>query len=244
MNSVTIDIGNTKVKIAVWNELGLLFQHTSSGLSYEGVKEVAEEYSADKGIVSTVRGKEEEIESELSCITGIKFILFNQPEIKKYKERIRYKFPIGTDRVAAYLGAESIWPTTGKLIIDAGTAITLDVVDNKGIFMGGDISLGLSGRLNSLHHATALLPNVEAKESGYPFGIDTKSAIVNGAINGVAGEMLYAFERGLKNYKTEKVVLTGGDGERFVSFFTDRGINCSFDPLLVSRGLDFHLRNH
>ena len=194
-------------------------------------------------IVSSVRNNPEEIINELREKSGCELIVdFNQEEIKKYSDSINYKGLIGRDRVAAYLGAETLLPKSSKLIIDAGTAITLDIADIDGKYCGGNISLGLYSRMKALSNSTCLLPNIENITMTSDFGNDTASAIMDGAFNGVVGEILYTIKLAKRNYNIEWVVLTGGDSECFFSTVKNAWKNCVFDPDLVGRGLNYHLR--
>lgn len=242
MVTFTLDIGNTNVKLVVWDDKELISQFKSENVEYDIIKETIKKYSIDKGIISTVRGDGEEIKEKIETIAGISPIVFNQNEIKKLKNRIFYRQPIGTDRIAAYMGAETLYPGIAKMVVDVGTALTLDVIDRNGDFCGGDISLGLKSRLKALHLATAELPDVEVEGLNDVFGKDTVTAILSGAINGITGEILFAIERAKKKYGIDCVLLTGGDGELFSRLLKDRGVGCEYVTNLVNMGLDTYLR--
>ncbi|MBQ2362896.1 MAG: type III pantothenate kinase, partial [Bacteroidaceae bacterium] len=65
---------------------------------------------------------------------------------------------MGADRVAADIGARSIYSDRPLLVIDAGTCITFDVIDTDGTILGGAISPGIHLRLKAMHEHTAALP--------------------------------------------------------------------------------------
>ncbi len=78
----------------------------------------------------------------------------------------RYRTPdtLGYDRIAAAVGAYTIFPGKTVLVIDAGTAITYDIVTAGGEYLGGNISPGLEIRFKSLNKYTNRLPLLERPE--------------------------------------------------------------------------------
>ena len=102
-------------------------------------------------------------------------------------------------------------PDCNILIIDAGTAITYDLLLKQGVFTGGNIAPGIRMRLKALNHFTGKLPLVE-KIGDFPLmGTDTETAIRAGVIQGVLFEM-DGYIRELKAiYPDLLVFLTGGD---------------------------------
>lgn len=239
MNTLTIDIGNTHTKYDFWADDGFLirkeFEDTDAliesvgSLSVEGI------------IVSSVKENPGRLISRLNESTPCKVVCFNQAEIEKYKEKIQYKGKIGSDRIAAYLGGEALFPGLPMLVVDLGTALTIDVADDEGKYRGGNISLGFISRMKALSTATSLLPEVEKSEGYISFGDNTVRSIQSGAINGVIGEIKFAAERAKQEYNIKKTVITGGDGLRFYDLL-NKETDCFYDPYLVGRGLNRHLR--
>jgi len=118
---------------------------------------------------------------------------------------------IGADRLccasAAYdrLGAACV-------VADFGTAITIDCVNDDGVFLGGAILPGLHMGADALSSATAQLPRVELERPEWVFGKDTRQAIVGGLVRGARGALrelaeAYATELG----RWPAVIITGGD---------------------------------
>lgn len=116
---------------------------------------------------------------------------------------------VGIDRLLGALAAGRRWPGESLLIVDAGTAITLNVVDARGVFRGGAILPGVGLMARSLHQFTARLPLVEAPAGiDFPAG-DTRTAIGSGIGLAASG----AVERAARLAGVHRVIFTGGDGE-------------------------------
>lgn len=140
----------------------------------------------------------------------------------------------GHDRLlSAYAGYAAVGQAC--VVIDAGTAITVDFVDGKGTYQGGAIAPGLSMQLNALHAGTSSLPAIEVEEPAGEFGIDTKQAMLHGVVYGARGLVRMLTERyaiAYDGYPT--VIATGGDAE--LLFGTDELIDRVW-PGLVLRGI-------
>ena len=145
----------------------------------------------------------------------------------------KYRTPdtLGYDRIAAAVGAYTICPGKNVLVIDAGTAITYDIVTADGEFLGGNISQGVEIRFKSLNKYTNRLPLLERPEHAPPLlGSSTREAIQSGIINGLLFEMDGFIDAISKEYPKLQVVLTGGDANYFVgklknSIFVDPNLN-------------------
>lgn len=133
---------------------------------------------------------------------------------------------VGQDRLLDAIGAFAR-SEQACIIIDAGTAVTVDFVDGEGAFHGGAIAPGLHMMLRALHEQTAALPPLplvkitrellppndpQSAESVPPFGKDTTHAIalgVAGAVRGLAHELIDRYATFYRAYP--RVVATGGD---------------------------------
>lgn len=244
MFTLTVDIGNSKVKFNSWDNESIIWHETIEDLTDDTLIKEIKRWRIDAVIVSSTRGDSAEIVERINGFGLCDVVVdFNQKEIKKYYSgRLNYEGSIGPDRVAAYLGSRYVGPNP-KLIIDMGTAITTDIVDKDGIFQGGNISLGYSLRYKALAHFTKMLPEVKNEYSPGSFGHNTQQAIQKGVNAGVEGELLYSFERAKEEYGVNFVLFTGGNallGERTFFKVTPTFI----DENLVGRGLNYHLRKH
>jgi type III pantothenate kinase len=100
------------------------------------------------------------------------------------------------------------------VVVDAGTAITIDCCNDSGDFVGGAIAAGASLQLDALHEHTAKLPRVELAAPTGPFGTSTSAALQQGVYHGIRGMVKELVE----NYATHlgtwpDVIATGGDAK-------------------------------
>lgn len=126
---------------------------------------------------------------------------------------IKYATPatLGLDRVALAAGVAAIYPGECLMVVDAGTAVTLDVVGSDGAFLGGRITAGVRLRLESLHAFTSALPLVEADGPLPLIGDSTETSIRAGVVGGLADEITGTFRKYKETYGCTRLVLTGGD---------------------------------
>ena len=135
--------------------------------------------------------------------------------------QLNYKTPktLGADRVADACGAVSLHPGEPCLVIDAGTCITVDFVDAKGVYHGGAIMPGLKMNLQALNTFTDKLPliEIESVEKAPVLGRTTEESILAGTL----GATLLALAGYVTLYKEKapglRVLLTGGDAERLMA---------------------------
>jgi len=229
--NLILDLGNTFGKIAVCDQNQVVETATYEKIRSKEIRYFHTRYPGLKGvIISSVVNYSREIIDYLrsqytTCIeldhcTPIPLEnLYLTPDT------------LGYDRIAAAVGAYTIYPDINVLVIDAGTAITYDIVTAKGEFLGGNISQGLEIRFKSLNKYTNRLPLLERPEKKPPLlGSSTREAIQSGIVNGLLFEMDGFIEAISKEYPKLQVVLTGGDAKYFVgklknSIFVDPNLN-------------------
>ena len=120
---------------------------------------------------------------------------------------------VGQDRLLNAVGAFAR-AQQACIIVDAGTAITVDFVDGQGIFQGGAISPGLNMMLRALHEHTAALPEIkyEIIPDAAPFGKDTRGAMLLGVQSAALGLVRVLTEKYAEFYGAyPQVIATGGD---------------------------------
>ena len=206
--NLVIDIGNTKAKIAIFNNNELLERLTVDVENIIAeVKLLQKRFSLTNCIVSSVTKFDITNFKEIDFQT---FIRLNHtakvPFINNYKSPLT----LGVDRIALASAAVKEYPKQNVLVIDAGTCITYDFVTENKEYLGGAISPGIDMRYKSLHTFTANLPLLE-KDDFKLIGTDTQSSIHSGILNGVINEIEGIINQYIDKYQTLTVVLTGGD---------------------------------
>lgn len=129
---------------------------------------------------------------------------------------------LGLDRVALAVGASSLYKDENLAVVDAGTAVTLDIVNSAPAFMGGRISPGIWLRMESLHQYTAALPLVDIDGKLPLAGDSTESSIRSGVILGLADEIVETFNQFNKSFGCTRMILTGGDSELLFKCISSR----------------------
>mgnify|MGYP003213786755 CR=1 FL=1 len=168
----------------------------------EVVSSIFKKYPLTKGIFSTVIDKDDELVEYLG--SNLRNFVFLD-ETVSLPIKVQYKTPktLGKDRLAAAVGANYLQPGKDLLVIDAGTAITYELIDASGSYLGGNISPGMTTRFRALNLFTEKLPldgYIEMLRLKYP----------NLLVFLTGGHSFY-FERRLKNsiFADINLVLTG-----------------------------------
>ncbi len=145
---------------------------------------------------------------------------------------------VGTDRLCAAAAAFAHFKQA-CVVADFGTALTVDLVADNGVFLGGTILPGLALSARALHEHTALLPLVDmATAPAETLGKDTQSAIRGGIYAMMIGALREITERYATQLgKWPPLVLTGGDAQIVASQcdFVDRVLpDLCLDGLLIA----------
>ncbi|HQT24867.1 type III pantothenate kinase [Daejeonella sp.] len=238
MAHLVIDIGNSRTKFAIFHRRKLAESGTIEKLDTIQLSLLLDNHKISHSIISSVNDEISKLEDLLKVRT--KYIRFSAS--LKAGVINKYKSPetLGLDRFAAVIGAKSLFPDTNCLVIDAGTCITYDAVDNAGVYEGGSISPGLKMRLKAMHKFTGRLPEVELSDYTDWRGYDTPSAMLSGVLNGCTEELRGMIEIYRSRYPGLQVILCGGDA----IFFDTRLKNSIFahtlktEPDLVLIGLN------
>ena len=118
---------------------------------------------------------------------------------------------IGPDRLANAVAARHHFGAP-SVVVDFGTAVTFDVINRAGDYVGGIIAPGLAAMTDYLHEKTALLPRIQIREVSSAVGKSTEHAMLVGAVHGYRGlirGLLIELKRELKAQRLP-VVATGG----------------------------------
>jgi type III pantothenate kinase len=239
MTNLVIDIGNTLTKVAVFNnrtisELKVFEQFDTTILQkYFNGNEI------NHVIISSV--DQEISDMEYIVQTYCKYFRFSTGISTRIINHYQSPQTLGLDRFAAVIGAEAILPSRNCLVIDAGSCITYDFIDNKKNYYGGSISPGIAMRFQSLNAFTGRLPLISSDINfADSYGTDTRSSILSGVQYGIWNEVLGFIESYSLKYSDLQIILCGGD----VKFFDTRLKNSIFadavktEPNLVLMGLN------
>ena len=233
--NLIVDVGNSSAKIALFDGDTLIEQLC---VSHEALPRTLREQAAHTpikaAILSSVIPLDEELESTLEALP---FPCLGMSAQLKMPFHIAYKTPdtLGPDRLAAVAEAWAQCPGRNLLVIDAGTAITYDLLTADGTYLGGQISPGIGMRFKALHHFTGKLPLVDREGERTPIGNSTETAIREGVLQGVDKEIDGYIREYTEKYPSLFVFLTGGDAFRL----DNRAKSRTFaDNLLVTKGLN------
>ncbi len=222
--NVAIDWGNSSLK-AGWFDGPALVQ-TGQFATVAELAPALAQYPAQRGIVSSTSQPAEVLKPQLAGL-GIGSVdtqwlfLTGQTPVPIQKD---YDTPhtLGADRVAAAVGAMFLYPGENCLILDLGTCITADWLDNAGVFRGGLISPGLRMRLRAMHEFTARLPLLDVSRDNPPDwprldARNTNEAMLSGAMNGMRLELDGIIDEYRQQHPDCRVLVCGGDGPLFES---------------------------
>lgn len=189
MKRLIIDIGNTRCKWTIFEGQEMQQVHFASEFSATLLGHIfSENQEIKEAILSSVRDFPSECRDILTLQTDFFIELSHHTPVPIVN---RYKTPetLGLDRLAAAIGAAALYPGKPLLVIDAGTAITIDFVSANNEYLGGNISPGIETRFRALNQFTGKLPLVELSEKFDAIGTDTRSAIRAGVQQGVLFEI-------------------------------------------------------
>lgn len=234
--NLVIDIGNTRTKFSVFNNGEVLITVPVDEFLPEHIDVLQNEHpDLRKVIISAVKDYSPALKTALQN----KFEYFIELDANTpLPIENCYKTPetLGKDRIAAAVGGFDLYPETNLLIIDAGTAITYDILNEKNQYLGGNISPGIKMRYKALNHFTGKLPLINHKTFNKLYGTTTEEAIWAGVQHGVVFEVDKVIDTFKEFYNNLKVIITGGDADFFDkklknSFFvnfnlTALGLNC------------------
>ncbi len=241
--NLVIDFGNTATKIAVFSEGDMLLCRREDLLTLEMLREIMEIYAGlDCAIISSVASHPREIQDYISNIFNF-FLELDHATPLPIRNLYETPATLGYDRIADAVGAHTIFPGKNVLVIDAGTAITIDLITGDGEFKGGNISPGAGIRARALNRFTSRLPLVSLDGDFQLMGRRTEEAIRAGILNGIIFELEGYIARIGHEYNDLQIILTGGDAKYFdkklnYSIFVDSNLNLTG----LNRILDYNAK--
>ena len=245
MKALLLDVGNTRIK---W---GVLHRGAISRTGHIAQRKIREQglavltsrlpHDVDAVLASNVAGTS--FATRLSGVIGMHCdcdVHFARSERESCGIRNAYRQPrrMGVDRWVAMIGAWAEFESAA-VIVDAGTAVTIDVLDSDGQHLGGQIFPGVALMTGALAAETSDLPAPPARVSTAAAGLDifgdsTAKAIRHGCWSAVIGAVDRAITTLRSNAYEPDVVLTGGDASRML---TALGTEALHRPNLVLQGL-------
>ena len=230
--NLIIDIGNTLVKYAVFNNDQLVEILKTSEIETGKVNTLIKEFDIKNVIISSVR-------KEMNWNLDVEVIHLSHKT--SLPVTLNYKTPetLGKDRIANIVAVSEEYPNKNAVVIDAGTCITYDFINENKEYLGGRISPGLEMRYKSLNEFTELLPKLSVSGESKFIGDDTDSSILSGVEQGVLSEVDSLISVFRKENEDLIVVVTGGD-----TFFFENALKNSIfaDQNLVLKGLNIILK--
>ncbi len=245
MKALLIDVGNSRLK---WGVL--------DGDSIRRTGHISQEAIADKGLAALTSRLPRDVDTVIAsnvagssfatrlsgvvgmhCNTDVHFVR-SAKEACGVTNSYRQPRHMGVDRWVAMIGAYNELQAA-CLVVDAGTAVTIDAVNESGEHLGGQILPGVALMANSLASRTSDIPAVQPRSGATASGLSmfassTSRAVEQGSINAVVG----AVERAAWVLSEEgidaEIVLTGGDASRILKSLDEEAMH---RPHLVLSGL-------
>lgn len=214
--NIIVDIGNSRAKFYAVEGRRVVGEHIADSASEQWLAEVLAGYpTAERAIVASTRGDGDRVAEILQ--RSIPFVISFHSGVTPVPIANDYLTPatLGPDRLAAAVGAWAMYPDSDVMVVDFGTAITIDYVED-GRYKGGNISLGVATRFRALHDYTAKLPECRPTDEVLEYGRTTQEAIEQGVMRGVEQEIRGYAERFSEKNRKKCIIFTGGDAKYFV----------------------------
>lgn len=235
--NLIIDCGNTLTKIALFhgNEMIAFSRVTSFG-----IQEIEHFILSNPGIKNAVISDVRDYDENINVYLKQRFntLVFSNSTAVPITNSYSTPETLGKDRLAAVVGAHHLFPSSDVLVIDAGTAITYDIISADGVYTGGGIAPGIAMRYKALHTFTGRLPLLDYYGDTPLVGNNTVMSIQSGVLNGAVAEMDGIITQYLNQSPLIKIIVTGGD----YNYFDKRlKIKTFAAPNLVLEGLNLIL---
>ena len=218
MNFLLFDIGNTHTHLGLANEhrvfkqINILTSAWSDGTAPQLIKTFAGKTKlAGAALCSVVPNATPRVVQAAERLWKFTPLALTPDTIRGVGINYPKPHTIGPDRLANAIAVRHHYGAPA-VVVDFGTAVTFDVVDKSGDYVGGIIAPGLAAMTDYLHEKTALLPKIRIRETSAVIGKNTEQAMLIGAVHGYRGlirELASELKRELKS-RSLPVVATGG----------------------------------
>ncbi|MBT8245574.1 MAG: type III pantothenate kinase [Winogradskyella sp.] len=236
--NLIVDVGNTFVKFAVFEEDNLIWKDAFKLSQFrKEYKLIKKQFPKLKSIIVSSVGRLDDKDVNF-LKKNLKVLELDWTTKVPFKNEYQTPRTLGVDRIALVSASVLNFPETNALIIDAGTCITYDFVTQKNAYIGGAISPGLRLRYKTLNNLTANLPLLDTEKPAGLTGNSTESSIHSGVVMGIIKEIDGIIDEYRDKYPDLTVILTGGDA-KFLSNQLKNSIFANSNFLL--EGLNFIL---
>lgn len=249
LNLVAINVGNTRTQVGTFagGELtgSKRLSNHEPGLVLQAIGEAWDELSTQPGAAIAMASVNDDAAARLASMVrdqlGVEIYRVGDDLPVPIGRRLDPETITGVDRL---LNAAAAYDKLKQacIVVDSGTAVTVDFVDGEGTFHGGAIAPGAAMQLRSLHEHTAALPELTFRlPDDEPFGRNTQQAMLQGVYHGIRGLVWRLVEQYAGHYGAfPQVVATGGDAA--VLFENDELVN-NIVPDLTLMGIAVAVRH-
>lgn len=219
MGNLIIDIGNTAVKAAFTEgvTLGKTFRYQGERVK-NFILSLTVREKPEVMVISSVYEIQSGDEAEYAAVCG-RLVILDSAHTSFFRENNLPEW-ISPDRAASIIAVRHLFNGKSCTIIDFGTTLTVDFIDNEGRYEGGNISLGCRTRFKAINRYSRSLPLIDTPEDSPALGNSLDTSISSGILSGIMFE--------IAGYVSEKqdniIVFTGGDA----NFFAKRIKNSIF----------------
>ena len=208
---LTIDVGNTRIKGAVFEGNNALEYYVF--LKEEIQKKIEIILKKYEKITHLVVASVGNVEKNVFLDFENELVIWFISHEDSFPFTNNYTTPktLGMDRMVLAAGATLQFHKQNRLIIDVGTCVTYDFVNQKDVYQGGAISPGLRLRYEALHNYTKKLPLLQLERPNHFTGESTAESIHSGIVNGLVYEIDGFVDEYRAQYSNFIIILTGGD---------------------------------
>ncbi|MBI3519992.1 MAG: type III pantothenate kinase [Bacteroidetes bacterium] len=209
--NLVIDIGNTRIKAALF-EGNKLHEFKFYPLVADILADSDFLKQAKHAIIGSVVAELQSFYEALNAL--VPTMVFTSQTKIPLLNLYQSASTLGSDRLAASVGAYYLHPNTNVLVIDAGTCIKYNFTNVRNEYLGGGISPGIQMKFKALQHFTSKLPLVEADFSyDQLIGTNTQSSLLSGVLNGSVAEIDGIITAYTSQFTDTICILTGGDSQ-------------------------------
>jgi len=236
---IAVDVGNTSIHIAHFKKgrLKKAKKIPTLGVTKTLIRRALNYKLGEKILVCSVAPKVTKLFKSLKVSTYIVGQDIKVPIGSSYNRK-----QIGMDRLVGAFAAKKLFPKV-RLVLDFGTAITLDFLSPGNTYLGGIILPGLGSTLGVFSKCALLPKQIKFKKTKKLIPTTTEGSITKGLLEGFSlmiNSLVKKYKKKLRIAKNKKIIITGGDAKVIIP-----GLDfpCKYEPLLVLKGLEILSRN-